>query len=472
MPKTATELKVKEIEARVKAFTESTRKNAKFAVGGVAGLYLRLTRFGENVSAQWIYRLQRFGQDDRTIGLGGYPKVSLKQAREKASDMFRQRTSGIDPLEKKREAQRKAEQERQARKAAAMTFEKAALMMIEEKASYWAKKNANRERKSRYYLRMIAPVFGGKPVGSIDQDDVYKLMVTNNLYQEKTETAKKCREFVNQVCLWSVSKGWRSKDLPNPADMRGYLGLLLESHPTKKKGNHPSLLPSQAPEFFAELCSLPPSQARDSLIFIMLTCLRVHSAVSLTFEQINYSESLAIIPPEEKKIKDGEFTCFLSSYAVDYLKALPRLGKFVFPGRNWRNHQSEGTPKGAIDALNKRRPESEQWIDEDLYRRTGVRRAPTPHGFRSTFETWALDYEHGNAERFPRLAVELALDHSEGAAKNDRYRGAYDRRRMPKERRELVEAWGRYLVTGRYPNEEDGEPCEGWRRLLPKLPVN
>lgn len=66
----------------------------------------------------------------------------------------------------------------------------------------------------------------------------------------------------------------------------------------------------------------------------------------------------------------------------------------------------------------------------------------------------------------PRLAVELALDHSEGAAKNDRYRGAYDRRRMPKERRELVEAWGRYLVTGRYPNEEDGEPCEGWRRLL------
>lgn len=69
MPKTATELKVKEIEARVKAFTESTRKNAKFAVGGVAGLYLRLTRFGENVSAQWIYRLQRFGQDDRTIGL-------------------------------------------------------------------------------------------------------------------------------------------------------------------------------------------------------------------------------------------------------------------------------------------------------------------------------------------------------------------------------------------------------------------
>lgn len=465
MPKTATELKVKEIEARVKAFTESTRKNAKFAVGGVAGLYLRLNRFGENVSAQWIYRLQ-FGQDDRTIGLGGYPKVSLKQAREKASDMSRQRTSGIDPLEEKREAQRKAEQERQARKAAAMTFEKAALMMIEEKASYWAKTNANRERKSRYYLRMIAPVFGGKPVGAIDQDDVYKLMVTNNLYQEKTETAKKCREFVNQVCLWSVSKGWRSKNLPNPGDMRGYLGYLLEPLSTKKKGNYPSLLPSQAPEFFAELCSLPPSQARDSLIFIMLTGLRVQSAVGLAFEQINFSEGLAIIPPEKKKTKAVDFTCFLSSYAVDFLKAMPRLGEFVFPGRNWRDHQSEGTPKGAIKALNKRRPESEQWIDEDLFRRTGERRAPTPHGFRATLLTWALDYEHGNAERFPRLVVDLVLAHNEEGAKEDPFKGAYDRRRFPKERRDLMEQWGRYLVTGRYPNEDDGEPCEGWSRLL------
>lgn len=466
MPLRAKELTVPEVKVKIKAFAESTKKRGKISVGGVAGLYLQLTRSGTSVSTQWVYRLQRAGQKEQMIGLGGYPAISLREARQRAEDMSRKVVSGIDLLAEKAEARRREQEERQARKAASMSFVKAARMMIEERAPIWEKTNAKREQKSRRYLAIIEPVFGTKPVGEVNQDDVYKLMLTGNLYQEKTETAKKCREFVNQVCLWSCSKGWRSKNLPNPGDMRGYLGFLLESIPTKQKGNFPSLLPSRAPEFFAELCSLPASQSRDSLVFIMLTGLRVQSALSLTFEQIDFSESLAIIPPEKKKTKAVDFTCFLSSYAVDFLKALPRVGKFVFPGRNWRNHQSEGTPKGAIESLNKGRSESEQWIDEDLFRRTGERRVPTPHGFRATLLTWALDYEHGNAERFPRLVVDLVLGHNEEAAKDDRYVGAYDRRRLQKERRELMEYWGRYLVTGRYPDEPDGEPCEGWRRLL------
>ena len=43
---------------------------------------------------------------------------------------------------------------------------------------------------------------------------------------------------------------------------------------------------------------------------------------------------------------------------------------------------------------------------------------------------------------------------------------AYDRSKLKFRRLEIVEAWGRYLITGKYPDEPDGEPCEGWKKII------
>jgi integrase len=60
----------------------------------------------------------------------------------------------------------------------------------------------------------------------------------------------------------------------------------------------------------------------------------------------------------------------------------------------------------------------------------------TVHGFRSTFRDWAGDKTH-----FPREVAEAALAHAVG----DQTEAAYRRGDAFEKRRELMEAWARFL---------------------------
>lgn len=66
--------------------------------GDGAGLCLRVADAG---TKSWIFRYMKDGQA-HWMGLGPYPLVSLKDAREKALNARRQIRDGIDPLEWKR----------------------------------------------------------------------------------------------------------------------------------------------------------------------------------------------------------------------------------------------------------------------------------------------------------------------------------------------------------------------------------
>ena len=86
------------------------------------------------------------------------------------------------------------------------------------------------------------------------------------------------------------------------------------------------------------------------------------------------------------------------------------------------------------------------WIDPEKSAREGKICPITLHGTcRATFRTWAKDDELGNNRRFDQQAVEMCLLH----AKNDAYNGAYDRAPLAKERRQIMEAWGKYCMSGR-----------------------
>ena len=62
------------------------------------GLYLRVEPSG---SKQWILRVTIAGRR-RHIGIGGYPAVSLKGAREAAMEHHRTIRNGLDPVAEKR----------------------------------------------------------------------------------------------------------------------------------------------------------------------------------------------------------------------------------------------------------------------------------------------------------------------------------------------------------------------------------
>lgn len=77
-----TDLKLESIAA--KARKAANTPNAKAAlVGDGGGLYLSLTKAG---SASWLFRYMVAGKA-HAIGVGGYPKVSLKFARAKAQEV-------------------------------------------------------------------------------------------------------------------------------------------------------------------------------------------------------------------------------------------------------------------------------------------------------------------------------------------------------------------------------------------------
>jgi len=71
-----------------------------YAVGGVAGLCLQVTT---DKSRSWILRTV-IGKKRRYIGLGGYPDVSLSQARERARDVKDKIFQGIDVVLERQKA--------------------------------------------------------------------------------------------------------------------------------------------------------------------------------------------------------------------------------------------------------------------------------------------------------------------------------------------------------------------------------
>ena len=80
------------------------------AVGGVAGLYLRISSSG---AKYWIWR-GIIGGRRRDAGIGPFPEVSLALARQKAAELRTSVREGNDPITERRD--RQAERDAMARK--------------------------------------------------------------------------------------------------------------------------------------------------------------------------------------------------------------------------------------------------------------------------------------------------------------------------------------------------------------------
>src|SRR5215831_14763198 len=118
--------------------------------GGERGLYLRVAKGG---SKSWLLRYQRDGRR-RELGLGGYPTVSLAEAREKAADARRKVKAGTDPIDAKRAERARAEID-----AAKTTFKDAAIRYIGAHKAGW-RNPKHRAQWSSSLENYVFPRFG------------------------------------------------------------------------------------------------------------------------------------------------------------------------------------------------------------------------------------------------------------------------------------------------------------------------
>jgi integrase len=400
MPKAAIELKALDVQR----LTEP----GLYAVGVVPGLYLRVlpTR-----ARTWVLRAMVAGKR-RDMGLGGYPAVTLAQARELARAAREKVKAGIDPIEEGRAA-RSAQA---ATRAAALTFEQCAGKYFEANKSAW--KSAIHARQWRNSLEQHAfPVMGKLLVRDVVLSHV--LAALEPIWQTKTETASRLRGRIETVLAWATVRKYRSGD--NPAQWRGHLDKLLPKPGKVAKVEHHAAVPVGSVGAFLASLRVAEGLGARALEFVILTATRSGEVRGATWAEIDTAAKVWTIPAERMKA-GKEHRVPLSDAALALLERLPRMAgtEVVFPG-------TKGQPLSdmTLSAVMRR-------MEVDA----------VPHGFRSTFRDWA-----GERTNHPREVIEHAMAHQ----LKDKAEAAYQRGDLFEKRRRLMADWAAFLERPELP---------------------
>lgn len=418
MPKQVAKLTDKQIKTIIK---QGIKGN--YAVGGVAGLALQI-RPPNGIS--WILRTVTKG-GRRSIGLGGYPEVSLANAREEAGELKRKiKRENFDPVESNKSVKIETKKAKYKEK----TFKELAEEYIEKRASEF--KTPQQVRKLTNILTNYAyPTLGKMQLTDIDLNVIHNLLVQKTevinrktkekkkttLWKGKTETANRLRMYLNQIFDIAIARGIYT-DL-NPARWDGGLKTILAAPQKVNKTEHHKALPVEdLPKFWAKLTA-QEWQGAKVLQFGILTSTRSAEMRGTLWSEIDLDNKVWKIPAARMKgehPKDHNIP--LSGAALTLLKTMPKTSEFVFPSL-----------KGGMltDATVSKVPKR---IDYDV----------TAHGFRSTFKDWARQYVKFSHEPYDDDLTELALAH----VNNDSTRAAYARDELLEERRPLMEEWAQY----------------------------
>lgn len=428
-PKKAKELSAKEVR--------DLTQPGMYAVGGVSGLHIRLNDSG---AKSWILRYSSgevrqssAGRDyfkRVDMGLGGFPEVSLAEARELAREAKRSLKQGVDPLSHKRALKQSMIQA----KARSITFEQVAKQAHEVKTQEF--KNYKHAQQWINTLEKYAyPSLAKMPIDDIEAADV--LAVLKPIWTTKTETASRLRQRIASVFDHATASGYRTK--PNPAAWKGCLQPLLPAPEKLKKrqgkanNHHPALPITDMQRFIAKLQKKKGAGAR-ALEFAILTAARSGEIRGATWEEIDLDEKVWRLSAERMKA-DKPHTVPLSDAAITLLECMPRESKHIFPSGKG-GELSDATLAATI----KRMHEEEVSKDKAGFIDPTNDRIATPHGFRSTFKDWTRQ-----KNRFPDEWSELALAH----VNSDATRAAYARNELLEERAEMMQAWSDFIY-GKY----------------------
>jgi integrase len=258
--------------------------------------------------------------------------------------------------------------------------------------------------------RHVLPIIGEVPVREISLPHV--LQVLEPIWTSKTETASRVRQRLEYILNWSIVSGHR--DTENPARWKGHLDAVLPQPGKMKKVQHQKALPYKEVGGFMRKLRQKKGVAARCLEFTILTACRSGETRLATWDEINFEEKTWTVPGSRMKA-GREHRVPLSDAAMDILYSLPRHegSAYIFTA-----------PRGGAlcDA-----------IMSKICRTMKI--AAVPHGFRSSFKTWAAE-----ATNFPREVVEQSLAH----VLESRVEAAYLRGDLLQKRSRLMDAWSEF----------------------------
>ena len=335
------------------------------------------------------------------MGLGGYPSVSLAEAREDAVKYRKIARRGGDPFA-----------ERDKDKIIVPTFKEAALAVHQAHSASW-RNPKHRDQWINTLTEYAFPHFSTTRVDVIGSSHIVKALAP--IWLTKPETARRVLQRVGTVLLWAKGNGYR-KDAPT--DEVAAARKSLPKQARNEDSHHAAMKYTDVPAFIGRLQTASTSEAvKLALEFVILTATRTGEALLARWKEMDLETATWTIPKDRMKAK-REHRVPLSARAVELLK---------------RAKEVSGS-EDHVFAIGKR-PMSNMTLLMAV-RRMNV--DVTVHGFRSSFKDWSTERTN-----FPNMVSEFALAHTV----QNKTEAAYHRTDLFEKRRELMETWAAFVAT-------------------------
>lgn len=369
------------------AKAKSLNKPGRYGDGN--GLYLNIAKGG---TKSWVQRLMIDGTH-RDVGLGGYPAVSLSQAREGASKNKSAVANGINPIVEKR-------------RAAILTFREVALRVHAINLPTWR----NPKHAAQWISTLgtyVFPSIGEMKIDTIGKADV--LVCLTPVWTAKAETARRVRQRIRSVFSWAMAYDYIEH---NPA--REGIDAALLTMP-RIKAHHRSLPYQEVPALLEAIDATRASIASKLCMrFVILTACRSGEARLAAWDEVDLETATWTLSGE--RMKGGKpHRVPLSDSTLEVLGAAASIydgSGLVFPS-----------------PVRPGRPLSDMTLTKILRDNRLADRA-TVHGFRSSFRVWAEERTSAS-----HAAMKLSLAHAVSSAVEK----AYTRSDLLEQRRELMQ---------------------------------
>ena len=278
---------------------------------GGHGLRLVVTPNGARC---WIQRLVIHGKRCQ-LGLGGYPLVTLAEARNKAFENRKLARAGGDPLALKRRAD-------------VPTFAEAAERVHAIHLPTW--RNARHAATWLSCLREYAfPRIGDRPVSDVTAQDVMAVLLP--IWHSRAETARRVRQRIGTVMKWAITQGFRTD---NPAGEA--IGAALPRNNGNGGPRHHRALPygEVAGALVAVRASGAGMSTRLAFEFLVLTAARSGEVRLATWDEIDVEARVWTVPGERMKAGREHRVplCARALAILDEARILRDATGLVFPG--------------------------------------------------------------------------------------------------------------------------------------------
>jgi integrase len=363
-----------------------------------AGLWLVKRDDG---GAQWVQRVTVHGRR-REMGLGGFPDISLAQARTAADRWRAVAAAGCDPI-KEREAE-----ERAARR------EDISLAIITADAFEARKAELKGDGMAGRWLSPlnvhVLPKLGKVPVTDLDQRDIRDTLAP--IWHTKADTARKAMNRLSIVLKHAAALGL-DVDLQATEKAKALLGRTR--HVAK---NIPAMDWRDVPGFYESLEE--PTLTHLALRLLILTGVRSGPLRNIRLDQIE--GDVWTIPAEAMKGRKGATDDFRVPLPTEAQRVIDLARPHARNGLLFPNNR-----KGVI---------SDMTLSRHMERRGLEAR---PHGFRTSLRTWLAE-----ATDAPHEVAEAMLAHTtdSGVVR------AYRRTDYLEQRAKLAERWADHVTGG------------------------